>query len=92
MTNYRIFNAKEFLAAGAGTSGSLNKAWGVMRATSTCSGSVTLEGIVDNNYSGSVQQTTNYSTLKLEYLPIGTPIPCYVKTITVTSGIAYLLA
>ena len=45
MVNYRIFNAKEFVAAGAGTSGSLENAWGVMRGSAICSGSVTLEGI-----------------------------------------------
>ena len=89
MVNYRIFNAKEFTT---GQSGSLANAWGVMRGSSVCSGSVVLEGIVDSNYSGSVQQTTNYSTLKLEYLAVGEPIPCYVKSITVTAGSAYLLA
>ena len=88
MVNYRIFNAKEFTA---GQSGSLSKAWGVM-ATTGCSGSAILEGVVDGNYSGSVQQTTNNSTLKLEYLAVGEPIPCYVKSITVTAGSAYLLA
>ena len=89
MVNYRIFNAKEFTA---GQSGSLNKAWGVMRGSAVCSGSITLEGVVDNNYSGTVQQTTNNSTIKLEHLAVGEPIPCYVKNITVTSGNAYLLA
>lgn len=89
MVNYRIFNAKEFTA---GQSGSLDKAWGVMRGSAVCSGSVTLEGVVDNNYSGSVQQTTNKSTIKLEHLAVGEPVPCYVKSITVTSGNAYLLA
>jgi hypothetical protein len=92
MVNYRIYNAKEFVAAGAGTSGSLAKAWGVMKGSAICSGSVTLEGIADNNYSGTLAQETNYSTLKLEYLIQGQPIPCYVKNITVTTGSAYLLA
>ena len=89
MVNYRIFNAKEFTA---GQSGSLDKAWGVMRGSAVCSGSVTLEGVVDSNYSGSVQQTTNKSTIKLEHLAVGEPVACYVKNITVTSGNAYLLA
>lgn len=89
MVNYRIFNAKEFTA---GQSGSLDKAWGVMRGSAICSGSIVLEGVVDGNYSGSVQQTTNKATLKLEHLAIGEPVPCYVKSITVTSGNAYLLA
>jgi len=92
MTNYRIFNAKEFVAAGAGTSGSLERAWGVMRGSAVCSGSVTLEGVVDNNLSGTIAQTSNHSTLKLESLIQGAPIPCYVRSITVTSGTAYLLA
>ena len=45
MTNYRIFNAKEYTA---GQSGSLERAWGVMRGSAICSGSITLEGVVDN--------------------------------------------
>jgi hypothetical protein len=89
MVNYRIFNAKEFIAAGAGTSGSLDNAWGVMKSTAVCSGSVTLEGYV--TVSGSVAASTR-STLKLEYLTQGLPIPCYVRSITVTAGSAYLLA
>ena len=89
MVNYRTFNAKEFTA---GQSGSLDKAWGVMRGSAVCSGSITLEGVVDGNYSGSVQQTTNKSIIKLEHLAIGEPVPCYVKNISVTSGNAYLLA
>jgi hypothetical protein len=89
MVNYRIFNAKEFVAAGAGTSGSLDKAWGVMRGSAVCSGSITLEGFV--NASGS-NPTSNRATLKLESLIQGEPIPCYVRDITVTVGTAYLLA
>jgi len=89
MVNYRIFNAIEYTA---GQSGSLDKAWGVMRGSAVCSGSVTLEGVVDGNYGGSVQQTTNKSTIKLEHLAVGEPVPCYAKSITVTSGNAYLLA
>ena len=89
MVNYRIFNAKEFIAAGAGTSGSLESAWGVMRGSAVCSGSVTLEGFVTP--SGSMPNSTR-STLKLEYLTQGEPIPCYVRSITVTAGSAYLLA
>jgi hypothetical protein len=89
MVNYRIFNAKEFVAAGAGTSGSLENAWGVMRGSAVCSGSVTLEGFVTP--SGSMPNSTR-STLKLEYLTQGQPIPCYIRSITVTSGTAYLLA
>ncbi len=88
MTNYRIFNAKEFVAAGAGTSGSLSNAWGVMRGSAVCSGSVVLEGYssLDTSLTGS------RSTIKLEYLAIGEPIPCYVRSITVTAGSAYLLS
>ena len=89
MVNYRIFNAKEFVAAGAGTSGSLENAWGVMRGSAVCSGSVTLEGFV--TASGSTPASTR-STLKLESLTQGQPIPCYIRSITVTSGTAYLLA
>jgi len=89
MVNYRIFNAKEFVAAGAGTSGSLENAWGVMRGSAVCSGSVILEGFVTP--SGSTPNSTR-STLKLESLIQGEPIPCYVRSITVTSGTAYLLA
>jgi hypothetical protein len=89
MVNYRIFNAKEFVAAGAGTSGSLENAWGVMRGSAVCSGSVILEGFVTP--SGSTPASTR-STIKLEYLTQGEPIPCYVRSITVTAGSAYLLA
>ena len=89
MVNYRIFNAKEFIAAGAGTSGSLENAWGVMRGSAICSGSVTLEAFVTP--SGSTPVSTR-STLKLEYLTQGQPIPCYIRSITVTAGSAYLLA
>lgn len=89
MTNYKIFNAKEYTA---GQSGSLERAWGVMRGSAVCSGSITLEGVVDNNVSGTFTQTNNHSTLKLEYLAVGEPIPCYVRSITVTAGSAYLLA
>ena len=89
MINYRIYNAKEFVAAGAGTSGSLENAWGVMRGSAVCSGSVTLEGFVTP--SGSMPNSTR-STIKLEYLTQGEPIPCYVRSITVTAGSAYLLA
>ena len=90
MVNYRIFNAKEYTA---GQSGSLDKAWGVMVAKNgTTSGSVVIEGVVDNNYSGSISQTGNHSTIKLEHLAVGEPIPMYVRSITVTAGSAYLLA
>lgn len=89
MVNYRIFNAKEFTA---GQSGSFDRAWGVMRASSVCSGSVVLEGVADNNYSGTVAQMENHSTIKLEHLAVGEPIPMYVRSITVTAGSAYLLA
>jgi len=89
MVNYRIFNAKEFVAAGAGTSGSLENAWGVMRGSAVCSGSVTLEGFLTP--SGSTPNSTR-STIKLESLIQGEPIPCYVRSITVTAGSAYLLA
>jgi hypothetical protein len=89
MTNYRIFNAKEFIAAGAGTSGSLERAWGVMRGSAICSGSITLEGFI--SASGSTPNSTR-STLKLESLAQGEPIPCYIRSITVTVGTAYLLA
>ena len=89
MVNYRIFTAQEYTA---GQSGSLAKAWGVMRGSAVCSGSITLEGVADNNYSGTIAQSTNHTTLKLEHLAVGEPIPCYVRSITVTSGNAYLLA
>jgi hypothetical protein len=89
MVNYRIFNAKEYTT---GESGSLDRAWGVMRGSAVCSGSITLEGVVDNNLSGTIAQTNNHSTMKLESLAQGEPIPCYVRSITVTSGTAYLLA
>jgi hypothetical protein len=89
MVNYRIFNAKEFVAAGAGTSGSLENAWGVMRGSAVCSGSVVLEGFLTP--SGSTPNSTR-STIKLESLIQGEPIPCYVRSITVTAGSAYLLA
>ena len=89
MVNYRIFNAQEYQA---GQSGSLDKAWGVMRGSAICSGSVVVEGVADGNYSGSISQTGNHSTIKLEHLAQGQPIPMYVRSITVTAGSAYLLA
>ena len=89
MTNYRIFNAKEYTA---GQSGSLERVWGVMRGSAICSGSITLEGVVDNNLSGTIAQTSNHTTLKLEHLAVGEPVPCYVRSNVVTSGNAYLLA
>jgi hypothetical protein len=63
-----------------------------MRGSAVCSGSITLEGVVDNNLSGTIAQTNNHTTLKLEHLVIGEPVPCYVRSIVVTSGNAYLLA
>jgi hypothetical protein len=90
MVNYRVFNAKEFTT---GQSGSLTNAWGVMVSKNgTTSGSVVLEGVVDSNYSGSISQTGNHSTIKLEHLAVGEPIPMYIRSITVTAGSAYLLA
>ena len=89
MVNYKIFNAK---AVAAGETATLNNAWGVMRGTAVCSGSVTIEGVVDNNYSGTISQTSNCTTIKLEHLAVGEPIPMYVRNISVTSGVAYLLA
>jgi hypothetical protein len=90
MVNYRIFNAKEFTT---GQSGSLTNAWGVMVSKNgVTSGSVVLEGVVDGNYSGSISQTNNRSTIKLEHLSVGEPIPMYVRSITVTAGSAYLLS
>ena len=90
MINYRVFNAKEYTA---GQSGSLTNAWGVMVSKNgVTSGSVVLEGVVDSNYSGSISQTNNRSTIKLEHLAVGEPIPMYVRSITVTAGSAYLLA
>ncbi len=89
MVNYKIFNAKEYTA---GQSGSFERAWGVMRGSAICSGSVTLEGNAVNNYSGTIAQDSNHSTIKLEHLIQGEPIPMYVRSITVTTGSAYLLA
>lgn len=86
MVNYRIFNAKEFVA---GTSGSLQNAWGVMRGTSVCSGSIELEGLVTGS---NIFPNSPHSTLKLEHISIGEPLPCHVRSITVTVGSAYLLA
>lgn len=92
MVNYRIFNALE--VTGSSSNISLDRAWGVMRNSAVCSGSVTLEGNANNNYSGTINQTNNgnHSTIKLEYLIQGEPIPMYVRSITVTTGSAYLLA
>ena len=88
MINYRIFNAKEYTT---GQSGSFERAWGVMTVAG-CSGSITLEGVADNNVSGTITQTNNHSTIKLEHLAVGQPIPCYVRNIVVSAGSAYLLA
>lgn len=88
MVNYRIFNSKEVAANGTTASGSLDRAWGVMRNTAVCSGSIELEGFPTTDAS----PTASHSTIKLEYLAQGIPTPCYVRSITVTSGSAYLLA
>lgn len=73
MTNYRVSNIIQV----SGSQVAPGNAWGVMRMTSTCSGSVILEG---------------GSTLKLEYIAQGQPLPCYVTSVTVTSGLAYILS
>ncbi len=73
MTNYRISNILEV----SGSAPAPTNAWGVMRMTSTCSGSILLEG---------------GSQLKLEYVAQGQPVPCYVKSETVSSGLAYILS
>lgn len=86
MVNYRVFNAKEFVA---GTSGSLQNAWGVMRGSAVCSGSIELEGLVS---ASNIFPNSPHATLKLEHIAIGEPVPCYVRSITVTAGSAYLLA
>ncbi len=73
MTNYRIANVLQV----SGSASAPGNAWGVMRMTATCSGSVVLDG---------------GSTLKLEYIAQGQPLPCYPKSVTVTSGLAYILS
>jgi hypothetical protein len=90
MVNYRIFNALE--VTGSSSNITLDRAWGVMRGSAVCSGSVTLEGNTTNNYSGTIAQLNTRSTIKLEHLIQGEPIPMHVRSITVTTGSAYLLA
>jgi len=60
----------------SGSASAPGNAWGVMRIA-TCSGSVVLDG---------------GSTLKLEYIAQGQPLPCYPISVTVTSGLAYILS
>jgi len=72
MTNYRAYGAVEV----TGSLSAPGNSWGVMRMTSTCSGSITLG---------------NDSTVKAEYLQQGQPFPCYVKRVAMTTGSIYIL-
>jgi hypothetical protein len=88
MVNLRTFNAIT-ITSGSSPVG-LNKAWGVLKGTTDASGSITLEGFGtgSSNQTGSI----TYATVKIEHLSQGMVFPCYVRSITVSSGTVYLLA
>lgn len=88
-TNYRTFNTK---LVTSGSAALIERAWGVL-PVSGVTGTLTLEGVADNNLSGTISQTSNHSTMKLEHLTAGQPFPCHVINIAVTNGgSVYVLA
>ena len=84
MTNYRTFNA---LQLNSGQSGSLDRAWGILR-NSSGAGVLYLEA-----RSGSQNiQTNPYVTMSIADIAAGQPFPCHVRSVTVTGGTVYILA
>lgn len=84
MTNYRTFNA---LPVGTGATGSLDKAWGILR-NSTGAGTLYLEA----QTIGKNTPTASYATMSIADIATGQPFPCYVKRVEVSAGTVYILA
>lgn len=85
MTNYRAFNA---LGVTTGQTGSLDKAWGIMR-NSSGAGTLYLEGYT-GTYTNS--SSVSYATMSIGDIVAGQPFPCYVRKVEVSAGTVYLLA
>jgi hypothetical protein len=85
MTNYRAFNA---LTVGSGQTGSLDRAWGILRSSSGA-GVLYLEaksGSLNNSvYAPNV-------TMSIADIAAGQPFPCHVKKVEVSAGTVYILA
>lgn len=84
MTNYRVYNTKVFTT---GQSGSLDRAWGVLRDSSGA-GTLYLEGTI----AGHGTPTATYASMSIADIAANQPFPCYVKRIEVTAGKVYILA
>ncbi len=80
MANYRTYNTK---LVTSGSSALVDNAWGVLPVNGV-TGTITLEGFGTGS--------TVHPTIALEHLIAGQPFPCHVRSITVTTGSAYLLA
>lgn len=84
MTNYRAFNA---VPIGTGQTGSLERAWGVLR-NSSGAGTLYLEAQV----SGKNTPTASYATMSIGDIAAGQPFPCHVRKVEVSAGTVYILA
>lgn len=85
MTNYRTFTT---LPVGSGQTGSLDRAWGILRSSSGA-GVLYLEG-----KSGSLNNSiySVHTTMSIADIAAGEPFPCYVKRVEVSAGTVYILA
>ena len=85
MAAYRVFN---ILAVDTGETGSLDRAWGIMRNT-TGAGTLYLEA-----KSGSLNNSVSapYVTMSIGDIAAGVPFPCYVRKVEVSAGTVYILA
>jgi len=86
MSNYRAFSA---LAVNANQTGSLDRAWGILR-NSTATGILRLEGKTAGFLSGSTGSV--YASMSIADIAAGQPFPCYVRSVEVTAGTVYILA
>lgn len=84
MTNYKAFNV---LPVGTGQTGSLDRAWGILR-NSSGAGTLYLEGQV----TGQNTPTASYATMSIADIAAGQPFPCYVRKVEVSAGTVYVLA
>lgn len=84
MTNYRAFNA---LSVSSGQTGSLDRAWGILR-NSTATGTLYLEAQI----TGKNTPTASYATMSIADIVAGQPFPCHVRKVEVSAGTVYILA
>lgn len=84
MVNYRVFNTS---VVGTGQTGSLDRAWGILRDSSGA-GTLYLEGAVR----GANTPTASYATMSIADITAGQPFPCYVRKVEVSAGKVYLLS